>query len=302
MIPRIRAGRTPILVLLAALALAPAVIAAVVEKSLFVSVLDANGKPVKDVVLGDILLREDGQDREVVAIKKASQPLSVVVLVDTSQGSRVTDAYGTPEEYVRDIRVAVGGFARQLLAQNADASIMIMEFGGAAIPVVPFTSAIADIDKGVNRLVSKPGVGSVLLEAIGDANNELAKRPSSRRAIVTLNLEPSDEQSREEPKKIVEAFKKSGAQLWSVSVQRGGLKNSKRDLVINDFAKVTGGRRDFIVGISAVESILKGYADALASQYEVVYKRPDGNKQANALQTGTLLQNVKVHASGFPPR
>jgi len=304
MIARIH-RRGAALPVLAVLVLAPALYArvpAVLEKSLFVSIVDPDGRPVPDVRMGDILIREDGQDREVVAVKAASQPISVAVLVDTAQGSRVTDAYGTPEEYVRDIRVAVSGFAKQLLSRSPDASVMLMEFGQAAIPVVPFTSNLADFDKGVNRLTAKPGVGSVLLEAIAAANGELGKRPGTRRAIVTLNLEPSDEQSREEPKKIVEAFKKSGAQLWSVSVQRGALKASKRDLVINDFAKATGGQRDFIVGISAVGSILKGYADALAGQYEVVYKRPESNKPAQVIQVGTLLQNVKTHASGFAPQ
>ena len=33
------------------------------------------------------------------------------------------------------------------------------------------------------------------MEAIVQANKNLASRPSPRRAIVTLNLEPSDEQS-----------------------------------------------------------------------------------------------------------
>ena len=66
-----------------------------------------DGKPVKDIVADDILIREDGVDRQVVAVKPASQPISVAVLVDTAQGARVTDAYGTPEEYVRDLRVAV---------------------------------------------------------------------------------------------------------------------------------------------------------------------------------------------------
>jgi hypothetical protein len=154
----------------------------------------------------------------------------------------------------------------------------------------------------VNRLAAKAGVGSVLLEAIGAANVELAKRPSTRRAIVSLNLEPSDEQSGEQPKKVVEGFRKSGAQLWSVSVQRGGLKNSRRDLVINDFAKATGGQRDFVVGISAVADIMRRYADSLAGQYEVVYKRPESNKVPQMIQVGTLLQNVKTHASGFPPQ
>jgi hypothetical protein len=280
----------------------PPVRAAVADKSLFVAVLDAQGQPVQDVRLGDILIREDGQDREVVSIKPASQPISVVALVDTAQGTRVTDAYGTPEDITRDIRVAMAAFAKQLLSRSPDASVMLMEFGQAAIPVVPFTQNFSDYEKGVNRLTAKPGVGSVLLEAIGAANVELAKRPSTRRAIVSLNLEPSDEQSSEQPKKVVEGFRKSAAQLWSVSVQRGGLKNSKRDLVINDFAKATGGQRDFVVGISAVVDIMRRYADALAGQYEVVYKRPESNKVPQMIQVGTLLQNVKTHASGFPPQ
>jgi hypothetical protein len=274
----------------------------VADKSLFVSITDAQGRPVPDVRLGDMLIREDGQDREIVAIKPASQPISVVVLVDTAQGRRVTDAYGMPEEYVRDIRVSMSSFAKQLLSRSADASVMLMEFGQAAIPVVPFTHDLLAFEKGVNTLAAKPGVGSVLMEAINAANAALAARPSPRRAIVSLNLEPSDEQSREsEARRAVETFRASGAQLWSISVQRGGLKNSRRDLVINEFAKATGGQRDFVVAIAAVPGILRRYADVLAAQYEIVYKRPESNRRPQLIQVGTLLQNVKTHASGFPP-
>lgn len=307
MLARVRRRRALLPVLLA-LALIPGLYAgapataAVVDKSLFISVLDANGRPVKDVKLGDILLREDGQDREVVAIKPASQPLSVAVLVDTAQGTRVRDAYGTPEEYVRDLRVSIGAFAQQMFLLHPQASVSLMEFGQAAITMVPYTSDAAEIEKGVNRIVSRSGVGSVLAEALEAANKDLAKRPSPRRAIVSVNLEPSDEQSFENGNAIKDAFRKSGAQLWSISVQRGGLKNSRRDLVLNDFSKLSGGRRDFVVGISAVPDILRAYANALAMQYEVVYKRPESNKPPQALQTGTLLQNVKVHASGFAPQ
>jgi hypothetical protein len=272
------------------------------NKSLFLSVLDESGKAVKDVTADDILIREDNVDRHVVAVKPASQPISVAVLVDTAQGTRVTDAYGTPEEYVRDIRKCMGSFARQLLGQSPNAEVSLMEFGQAAMTVVPFTSNPMDYEKGINRLVARPGVGSVLLEALAQANNDLVSRPSTRRAIVSLNLEPSDEQSREDPNKIKEAFRKSGAQLWSVSVQRGGLKASKRDLVLNDFAKITGGQRDFIVGISAAEQILKGYADALTYQYEVVYQRPESNKGTKVIQVGTARPGVKLHASGFAPQ
>jgi hypothetical protein len=273
-----------------------------IDKSLFVSVIDESGAPVKDIQLGELLIREDSADREVIAVKPASQPISVAVLVDTAQGTRVTDAYGTPEEYVRDIRVAVAAFARQLLNHSPEASVSLTEFGGAAIPMVPFTKNFADFEKGVNRLTAKPGVGSVLMEALVQVNKELTERPSTRRAIVTLNLEPSDEQSRED-KRVLDAFRQSSAQLWALSIQRGGLKNSRRDLLMNDISKNTGGQRDFIVGISAAEGIMKRYADALTYQYEIVYKRPESNKAPKVIQVGLARQGkYKIHASGYPPK
>ena len=84
-------------------------------------------------------------------------------------------------------------------------------------------------------------------------------------------------------------------------MHRGELKNSGRDVVLNDFAKQTGGQRDFIVDISAMENILKGYAHALAMQYEVVYKRPENAKNVKVIQVGTR-PGLKVHASGFAPQ
>jgi hypothetical protein len=263
-----------------------------VDKSLFVAVLDESGRPVRQFTADDVLIREDGQDRTVVAVKPASQPISVAVLVDTAQGTRVTDKYGTPEEYVRDLRVAVGSFAKQMWMLSPDAQITLMEFGQAAVTMVKFTSDGAEFEKGVNKIVSRPGVGSVLGEALTAANKQFLERPSTRRAIVSVNLEPSDEQSLDNGGPIKDSFRKSGAQLWSLSVQRGGLKNSKRDVVLNDFAKLSGGQRDFIVDISAMENILKAYASALAMQYEVVYKRPENVKEAKAVQVGTLRAAV----------
>ena len=297
---RVRALFPLVLVLSAAPALR-AVPQGGVDKSLFVAVLDENGRPVRQFTADDVLIREDGQDRTVVAVKPASQPISVALLVDTAQGRRVTDAYGSPEEYVRDIRVAVGSFAKQMWMLSPDAQITLMEFGQAAVTMVKYTSDQAAFEKGVNQIASRPGVGSVLGEALEAANKQFLERPSPRRAIVSINLEPSDEQSFDNADPIKDSFRKSGAQLWSLSVQRGGLKNSKRDVVLNDFAKATGGQRDFVVGISAVPDILRAYANALAMQYEVVFRRPETAKPAKEIKVGTR-QGLKVHATSVAPK
>jgi hypothetical protein len=261
------------------------------ERKIFFAALDESGTPVKDLTTNDILIREDGVDREVVAVKPASETLNIMLLADTTQAA---------DDMLRDLRVSLTAFVHQVHSVSADAQISLMEFGQAAVTVVPFTTSDADLEKGINRLVGKRQAASVLLEAISAASNNLARRPSARRAIVTLNIEPSDEQSQEDPKRIIESLRKSVAQLWSVSVQKGALKNPQRDVVLNVLTKNTGGLREFIVGQSAIENILKKFANALTSQYEATYKRP-GSK-AQIVQIGVTRQGVRLHASGFAPQ
>jgi hypothetical protein len=271
-----------------------------VNKSLFVAVTDESGKPVTDLTVNDILIREDGADRAVKEVKPASQPISVVFLVDTAMDMRVKDAYGTPDQWVRDMRDSTAAFGRELLNKSPDASIQLMEFGQAAVTMVPFTQNFDEYMKGVNHLVSKPDAASVLMEAIDQANKDLAKRPSTRRAIVELNLEPSNENSRMDEAGIQNSFRKSAAQLWCLSIQRGTLANQpKHDVLLNTLTKNSGGERQMIVGISAAPDILKRYADVLASQYEVVYDRPE-NKTPKVVQVGA--RGGKAHASGYPPQ
>ena len=265
--------------------------AAAADKAIFVSVLDAEGKPVKDLAVEDFRLREDGVDREIVSVKPATEPLQVVLLADTT---------ATADPLIRDIRTSLAACVKHLHQASPDAAISLMEFGQAAVTTVPFVTDDASLQNGINKLVGRPGAASVLLEAIIEASNNLAKRPSRRRAIVSLNIEPSNEQSREEPKKINETMRKSVAQLWSVSLQKGELKNPTRDVVLNAVTRNTGGTREFIVAPSALTTVLERFADALTSQYELTYKRP--GPSAQVVQVGTLRQNVKLHASGFAPQ
>jgi len=271
-----------------------------VNKSLFVAVLDESGRPVRQFTADDVAIREDGQDRAVVAVKPASQPISVAFLVDTAQGKRVTDHYGTVESYVRDLRTATSAFAHQLLTLSPDAQVSLMEFGQAAIPNTPFTKDDDVLDKAMDKMVGKPDAQSVLTEAIIRSSDELAKRPSPRRVIASFNLEPSEEQSMEQPKKILQSLRDSVAQLWAVSLQRGTLKNAKRDIVLESLTKNTGGTRQFIYDQAAIEGALKKAADGFLYQYEIHFNRPDG-KRPTQVQIGTLAQGVTLHASGFAP-
>ena len=166
MIVRPRRCRTLLVVI--AVTLGAGVLAARVpgplDKSLFVAVVDADGRPVKGVVLGDLLILAEEKDSEVMAIKPASQPISVAVLVDTAQARGSKDAYGPPKSTSGPAASPLAVFAKQLLMLSPDASVMLMEFGQAAIRWEVHHRPLA-FDKGVNALSRGPAWAPCSVEA-----------------------------------------------------------------------------------------------------------------------------------------
>jgi hypothetical protein len=180
---------------------------------------------VTDLKLGEILIREDGVDREVVSVSPATQPIYAALLVDTTAAA---------EPYIRDIRSGLVAFAGDIRGANPDARLSVTEFGQAAVPIVPFTTDASRLEREIKRIFPKRDAPSVLLEALIDASNSLARQNSPRRAIVVFNMEGTLERSREEPAKIQEAMMRAGAQLWVLSLQKDRLKQetlSQRDRI-----------------------------------------------------------------------
>jgi VWFA-related protein len=279
-------------------------------KTLFMSVLDESGKPVKDMTADDIRMREDGKDVQIVSVGPAQDPLHIVMLVDTSDSAA---------QLTSDIRRAVTAFIKQVHTVRNDAAIELMEFGQAAVATTPFTSDDDVLTKALGKMVSKPGADAVMLEALRQAATDLGKVPSPRRAVVSFNTDPSHEIASADASKIRDAYAKSIAQLWSVTlrlqnitIQAGKSANGKvaasdtidasaaRNGLIDKLTQWTGGQHEIINSAAAMEGWFQQYADALTYQYAVVYR--SNTKNAKNVQLGTVRQGVKLHASGFPPQ
>ena len=119
--------------------------------------------------------------------------------------------------------------------------------------------------------------------------------------MVSINVEPGTELSREPPNNIMNQLGKAQAPLFSVSLQKGDNRNQSRGVVLPQLAKQTGGRHEIIVGQSALVMLLQNTVGFLNAQYEITYTRPAG-PTPGALQVGTTRPNVTIYASRFPPQ
>ena len=292
-----------------ALVFMPTLAARQATKTVYVTFLDAGGTPVTDLKQDEIHLAENGKELQITSAKRATGPMSIIMLGDTTkaaggggleQGGKGGSS-SSSGELIRDIRAAFSAFSKDIFAASPTSEIGIMEFGQASIMVTDFTSKPEDIDKGLTRLFPKPDADSVLLEAITEGSKELGKRANPRRALVSINVEPSKELSREPDNSIMKELGKAQAPLFSVSLQKGENRNAHRGVVLPQLAKQTGGRHEAIVGQSALVSLLKNTAGFLLSQYEVTYTRPAG-PMPTALAMGVARPNVTIYATHFPPQ
>ena len=263
----------------------PGAAQAATSRVVYVNVFDAGHAPVRDLTAADFQIREDGVVREISSAALSTDPVSVRLLADSSAEA---------QQVVRELRTALTAFVKTVLAGSPTSEVSLTEFGGALMTTVKFTSKLEDLEKGIPRIFPKPNAGAVLMDAIVDGGKEVARRPGPRRVIVSVNIEPSNEDSQLEAKEIYNDVRKSGATVWALSLQRGPARNAGRDQVLTALANNTGGQRWSVSSTEALEPALQTVAQHLLSTYAVTITRPAGSA---AQQTQVAVARPGIRAT-----
>jgi len=255
-------------------------------------VADASGRS-KDLTAKDFVVTEDNAKREVVDAQLADDPLSIALLIDTTQ----PPMGAIPP--TQDLRTAVTSFIRTVQAAEPTAKFSITETAGAAVTAVPFTTKFDDLQTAIGRLVPNQPRGAVLLEALIDASKRLGEQPPPRRAIVSVDFNSLEASAERSLKDAVEAVHKAGATLWPVSVRGSGtggtdltgMKSSFqpspiREEAFNKITQANGGMRLQPVDAPGLEPNLKIVANSLTSQYTITFVRSGGgNPKTTKIET-----------------
>ncbi len=266
----VRGGRRPRVFAAAAAALLLAVPsqAQSIEREMFVSVLDQADKPVLTLGVPDFVVREDGRVREVLRSRRATDPIDIALLVDTSQ------ALGSQ---VNDVRKGLEAFIARMRPQ---AQISIIGFGDRPTVYADYSNSPEQLARGIGFVFPIQGAGAYVLDAVDESLKGLEKRKPERSAIVVV-FAGGREFSTTDYQRLVDGLRARGTSLNVVTIgvvtppDVQTTEGRNRELLFDRGSAETGGRRENVLTSMATGDALERLAAELLGQYRITFARPD---------------------------
>lgn len=287
------------------------------NKTIYVAAVDPLNKPVTGLGKDTWAVREDNQDRAIVDAKPATDPLDVILLIDTSVNLQPS---------VSDVRAGLLAFATTLFAGPSPVTLSIVDVAGADPTVADSKKTLDDVTKVLSKTFADRAGGVVMIDAMNDAAKKLAKAPTPRRAIVVVNLDGVPDNSANDMQRLIPTLIASNASLWAVTYQNTASKGISNggssgagaagagvnlggvgqgdvgaavEYILSKAPEATGGRRDQLTTSTALTDSLTRIANSIQGQYAITYARPD-NKTPKLVQCGNSTAGVTVLYSTTP--
>ncbi len=228
----------------------------------YVSVVDNAGSPVNGLTAEDFTLVEDSQQVEIGGVSAADEPISLVLLIDTS-GSMV----GT------GITAAKSAAASFVTSLGAEDRVAVVTFNDNIATVVDFTTDHQSTRDRISLIEATRGAGTCLYDAAYQAVQMTATVPSGRRAVV-LFTDGVDETASGGPcsantaDDVIELATEGGTRTPVYTMGMGSKvdQNSLKRMATN-----TGGRFFYSPDSNSLDTIFRELSDSLRSQYLIEY-------------------------------
>jgi Ca-activated chloride channel homolog len=228
--------------------------------NVFVTVTDEHGAPVAGLKKENFGLLEDGKSQTIsVFDKESALPLSIVLDIDTSLSTRKD----MPLELASARR-----FAHAIL-RPVDA-LSLYGFSEIVSEVVPFTSDLKAIDRGVDRV--HPGAATALYDALYLGAQALETRRG--RKVLVVITDGGDTASQVDYKEAVRAAQEAEAIVYSiivVPIEASAGRDTGGEHALIQISEDTGGKYFYATSVPQLDDAFQRISDELRTQYLLAY-------------------------------
>ena len=228
--------------------------------NVFVNVTDAYGAPVSGLQQSDFVLNEDGKAQEIAYFEQETDvPLSIVLAIDTSGSTRKD----LPLE-----KAAAREFVGSLL-RPVD-RLDLMDFNSEVREVVPFTSDIRRVDRGLNDLDMGPA--TALYDAIDLASHKLGKQ-KGRKVLVVISDGGNTANNSVDYPQALEAARRGQVMVYSIidlPIMADAGRDEDGEHAMITMSQETGGQY-FYANAGDLRQAFAKVSEALRTQYLLGY-------------------------------
>ena len=228
--------------------------------NVFVTVTDERGSPVANLVKENFQLLEDGIPQKISIFGKESElPLSIVLDIDTSLSTRKD----LPLELASARR-----FAHAIL-RPVD-GLSLFEFSEIVDQVVPFTSELRIIDRGIDHL--HLGAATALYDALYLGAEALENRQG--RKVLVVITDGGDTVSKTSYQEALRAAQQAEAIVYSiivVPIEASAGRDTGGEHALIQLSEDTGGKYYYANSLTQLDSAFRSISDELRTQYLLAY-------------------------------
>src|SRR5947209_17034313 len=250
--------------------------------NVFVTVTDGHGAPITNLKKENFQLREDSREQKIAVFNKESAlPLSIVLAVDTSLSTR------------KDLPLEVTSarrFARAIL-RSVDA-LSIYQFSEVVDEVVPFTSDLKKIDRGVDRI--RLGAATALYDALYLGSRALESRQG--RKVLVVITDGGDTVSKVDYKEALRTAQEAEAIVYSiivVTIEASAGRDTGGEHALIQLSADTGGKYYYASSLPQLDNAFQQISDELRTQYLLAYYPSQRLSDSD-------FRRIQVNVSGIP--
>jgi VWFA-related protein len=252
-----------------------------------VTVLDRDGRLVKDLPREAFDVFEDSEPQAVTQFASGRVPVSLGILLDTSDsmfGRRIEDARSAVERFVSDLLDPADEFA-------------IVAFNHQPHVVAGWAGDRADLSTALKQL--RPSGGTAVYDAIMATLPLIDARHRQRAAMVVIS-DGADTASDTTLREVRSALLRSDGFVYAVAIDspdRHAINTAVNPAALREITDQSGGRTETVHGSGELLAALSGIAEELNSQYLLGYtSRRGADGQYHSIRVRVRGTDYRVHA------